>query len=87
MRVGVPTGGGDCPGLHAVLRAIVRKGEQHDGDELIGFRDGWRGVIEGPTIPSTSPPWGAPCHVVADPRLSRGAYGSVAGLATGLTPS
>jgi 6-phosphofructokinase 1 len=41
------TGGGDCPGLNAVLRAVVRKGEQVYGDELLGFRDGWRGVIEG----------------------------------------
>ncbi len=40
------TGGGDCPGLNAVLRAAVRKGEVHYGDELVGFRDGWRGVIE-----------------------------------------
>ena len=41
------TGGGDCPGLNAVLRAAVRKGQQHYGDELIGFRDGWKGVVEG----------------------------------------
>jgi len=41
------TGGGDCPGLNAVLRAAVRKGESHYGDELIGFRDGWKGVVEG----------------------------------------
>jgi 6-phosphofructokinase 1 len=40
------TGGGDCPGLNAVLRAAVRKGETHYGDELLGFRDGWKGVIE-----------------------------------------
>jgi 6-phosphofructokinase 1 len=46
MRVGVLTGGGDCPGLNAVLRAIVRKGELHYGDELLGFADGWRGVVE-----------------------------------------
>jgi 6-phosphofructokinase 1 len=45
------TGGGDCPGLNAVLRAIVRKGEQGYGDELVGFRDGWRGVLEGDTTP------------------------------------
>ena len=37
MRVGILTGGGDCPGLNAVIRAIVRKGEQGYGDELIGF--------------------------------------------------
>ncbi|HUP70724.1 MAG TPA: ATP-dependent 6-phosphofructokinase [Acidimicrobiales bacterium] len=51
MRVGVLTGGGDCPGLNAVIRALVRKGERHFGDELIGFTDGWRGVIEGKTLP------------------------------------
>jgi ATP-dependent phosphofructokinase / diphosphate-dependent phosphofructokinase len=51
MRVGVLTGGGDCPGLNAVIRAIVRKGERHYGDEVVGFLDGWRGVIEGQTSP------------------------------------
>ena len=51
MRVGVLTGGGDCPGLNAVIRAVVRKGERHYGDQLIGFRDGWRGVIENTTMP------------------------------------
>ena len=49
MRVGVLTGGGDCPGLNAVIRAIVRKGERIHGDEIVGFLDGWRGVIEGRT--------------------------------------
>ncbi|MFC5949671.1 6-phosphofructokinase [Pseudonocardia lutea] len=47
MRVGVLTGGGDCPGLNAVLRAIVRKGAAAYGHEFVGFRDGWRGVLEG----------------------------------------
>ena len=51
MRVGVLTGGGDCPGLNAVIRAVVRKGEQHYHDEFVGFRDGWRGPIEGLTMP------------------------------------
>lgn len=46
MRIGMLTGGGDCPGLNAVLRAIVRAGEIRYGDDLIGFHDGWRGVIE-----------------------------------------
>ena len=50
MRIGILTGGGDCPGLNAVIRAIVRKGVQ-SGDEVIGFRDGWRGVLEGDTVP------------------------------------
>jgi ATP-dependent phosphofructokinase / diphosphate-dependent phosphofructokinase len=47
VRVGVLTGGGDCPGLNAVIRAIVRKGVDEHGDAVIGFRDGWRGPIEG----------------------------------------
>ena len=46
MRVGVLTGGGDCPGLNAVIRAVVRKGIDAYGDELVGFRDGWRGVLD-----------------------------------------
>jgi 6-phosphofructokinase len=46
MRFGVLTGGGDCPGLNAVIRAIVRKGIDAHGDTLVGFRDGWRGVLE-----------------------------------------
>src|SRR4051794_5808925 len=51
MRVGLLTGGGDCPGLNAVIRAVVRKGEVQFGDELVGFLDGWRGVVEGRTMP------------------------------------
>ncbi len=47
MRIGMLTGGGDCPGLNAVMRAVVRKSDHTWGDEIIGFRDGWRGVIEG----------------------------------------
>ena len=46
MKVGVLTGGGDCPGLNAVIRAIVRKAERVFGDEVFGFYDGWRGVME-----------------------------------------
>ena len=46
MRLGVLTGGGDCPGLNAVIRAIVRKGIDHYGHAIIGFRDGWRGPLE-----------------------------------------
>ncbi len=45
-RFGVLTGGGDCPGLNAVIRAIVRKGVDTYGDEIVGFRDGWRGPLE-----------------------------------------
>jgi len=51
MRVGLLTGGGDCPGLNAVIRAVVRRGERHYSDELVGFCDGWKGVIEGNTTP------------------------------------
>ena len=51
MRVGVLTGGGDCPGLNAVIRAVVRKGIKDYGYEFIGFRDGWRGPLEGVTMP------------------------------------
>ncbi|MEU9557640.1 6-phosphofructokinase [Streptomyces fumanus] len=50
MRVGVLTGGGDCPGLNAVIRAIVRKGVQEYGYDFVGFRDGWRGPLEGDTV-------------------------------------
>jgi phosphofructokinase-like protein len=50
MRIAMLTGGGDCPGLNAVMRAVARKGERTYGDELVGFRDGWRGVIEDDTI-------------------------------------
>lgn len=50
MRVGVLTGGGDCPGLNAVIRAIVRKGAQEYGCSFTGFRDGWRGALEGETV-------------------------------------
>ena len=46
MRVGVLTGGGDCPGLNAVIRAVVRKGVQEYGYDFTGFRDGWRGPLE-----------------------------------------
>src|SRR5437588_3705896 len=46
MRIGVLTGGGDCPGLNAVIRAVVRKGIDHHGHSILGFRDGWRGPIE-----------------------------------------
>ena len=46
VRIGLLTGGGDCPGLNAVIRAAVRKGIDGYGDELVGFRDGWRGVLD-----------------------------------------
>ena len=53
VRVGVLTGGGDCPGLNAVIRAIVRKGERVHGDEIIGFLDAWDGVRARKTMPLT----------------------------------
>ncbi|MDQ6873541.1 MAG: 6-phosphofructokinase [Actinomycetota bacterium] len=51
MRIGVLTGGGDCPGLNAVIRAVVRKGVGTYGHEFIGFRDGWRGPLEADAMP------------------------------------
>ncbi|GHJ45010.1 pyrophosphate--fructose 6-phosphate 1-phosphotransferase [Catellatospora sp. TT07R-123] len=51
MRIGVLTGGGDCPGLNAVIRAVVRKGVGTYGHEFVGFRDGWKGPLEGMTRP------------------------------------
>ena len=50
MRVGVLTGGGDCPGLNAVIRAVVRKGVMAHGFEFVGYRDGWKGPLEGLTM-------------------------------------
>src|SRR5919198_4826558 len=46
MRIGVLTGGGDCPGLNAVIRAVVRKGIGVYGHSFVGYRDGWRGPLE-----------------------------------------
>ena len=53
MRVGLLTGGGDCPGLNAVIHAVVKKGINHYGDEFIGFLEGWRGVLDNNFIPLT----------------------------------
>jgi len=46
MKIGILTGGGDCPGLNAVIRAVVRKGALY-GYETVGIRDGWRGMLDG----------------------------------------
>jgi ATP-dependent phosphofructokinase / diphosphate-dependent phosphofructokinase len=54
MRIGILTGGGDCPGLNAVIRAVVRKGEGVHGHIFVGFRHGWRGVVEDETLELTS---------------------------------
>jgi phosphofructokinase-like protein len=50
MKVGMLTGGGDCPGLNAVIRGAVRKGVSTYGHEFVGFRDGWRGPLDNDTI-------------------------------------
>jgi phosphofructokinase-like protein len=51
VRIGVLTGGGDCPGLNAVIRAIVRKGVAEYGHDFVGYRNGWRGPLENETQP------------------------------------
>jgi 6-phosphofructokinase 1 len=51
MHVGILTGGGDCPGLNAAIRAAVRKGVNRYGDEFVGFRDGWRGPLDDVSMP------------------------------------
>ncbi len=50
MRIGLLTGGGDCPGLNAVIRAVVRRAEMEYGDTIIGFRNGWKGMAEGDIV-------------------------------------
>ncbi|MBK9178470.1 MAG: 6-phosphofructokinase [Acidimicrobiales bacterium] len=50
MRIGVLTGGGDCPGLNAVIRAVVRRGEGEHGHNLVGFRQGWKGAVDGAVV-------------------------------------
>ena len=51
MKVAVLSGGGDAPGINAVIRAVVRKGIQDYGFEVVGVRDGWRGLIDGDFVP------------------------------------
>src|SRR5579872_2768303 len=51
MKIGMLTGGGDCPGLNAVIRAVVRKGIFTYSDEFVGFLEGWRGLIEDQSMP------------------------------------
>jgi 6-phosphofructokinase 1 len=51
VRVGLLTGGGDVPGLNAAIRAVVKRGEGEYGHSIIGFRNGWRGVVDGDIIP------------------------------------
>ena len=52
-RIGLLTGGGDCPGLNPVIRAVVRKGIDHYGHEIFGFRKGWRGVLDNDAVELT----------------------------------
>ena len=51
MRIGVLTSGGDCPGLNAVIRGAVLKGTKIHNQSFVGIRDGWKGVVEGLTMP------------------------------------
>src|SRR5262249_24449445 len=51
MKIGILTGGGDCPGLNAVIRAVVRKGNFHYNDKFVRFLEGWRGLMENMTMP------------------------------------
>ena len=60
MRLGILTGGGDCPGLNAVIRAVVRTAEGMHGDSVIGYRHGWHGVTEGRSVELT----GASTHAI-----------------------
>ena len=53
-RIGLLTGGGDCPGLNAVIRAVVRKGINTYGHEFVGFRYGWAGVLTGEAMDLTN---------------------------------
>jgi len=51
MRIGLLTGGGDVPGLNAAIRAVVKRGEGEHGHTIVGFRNGWRGVVDGDVTP------------------------------------
>ncbi|HWD62248.1 MAG TPA: 6-phosphofructokinase, partial [Humibacter sp.] len=51
MKIGILTSGGDCPGLNAVIRGAVLKGDRVYGDEFVGFRYGWRGVVDPDIVP------------------------------------
>ncbi len=53
MTIGILTSGGDCPGLNAVIRGAVRKGTEIHGLDFIGFKDGWRGLVDDDTMPLT----------------------------------
>lgn len=51
-RIGILTGGGDCPGLNSVIRAVVRKG-LNEGYEIVGVKNGWKGLVENDAMPLT----------------------------------
>jgi 6-phosphofructokinase 1 len=51
LKIGVLSGGGDAPGINAVIRAVVRKGIRNYGYDMVGIRDGWRGLVEGSFMP------------------------------------
>ncbi|WP_084072976.1 6-phosphofructokinase [Demequina sp. NBRC 110052] len=53
MRIGILTGGGDCPGLNAAIRAVVKRGTAQHGCSIVGFMNGWQGVIDGDAKPLT----------------------------------
>lgn len=53
MRIGILTGGGDCPGLNAVIRAVVRRSVKDHNSEVVGFLEGWRGPLENMVMPLT----------------------------------
>jgi len=53
MRMGILTGGGDCPGLNAVIRAVVRHGMKEHNSEVVGFLEGWRGPMQNMVMPLT----------------------------------
>jgi 6-phosphofructokinase 1 len=53
MKIGVLSGGGDAPGINAVIRAVVRKGILYYKHEMIGIKDGWKGLLEGDFMPLT----------------------------------
>lgn len=53
MRIGILTGGGDCPGLNAVIRAVVRRCVKTHGSDVVGYLEGWRGPVENMVMPLT----------------------------------
>lgn len=62
MRIGILTGGGDCPGLNAVIRAVVRTSVKEYSSEVVGFLEGWRGPIENMVMPLTMQSTGGLIH-------------------------